>query len=120
MLVQVYRKVIQLRIYIYIFRLFLLVGYYKILSIVSVLYSRALLFTYFIYSSVFMWGFLLTFLKFIINLFNFIYSFYLCWSSPWCAGFPCNAQVSCCRAQSLELVGFRSCGQWALERGLCS
>ena len=37
-----------------LFRLFLLIDYYKILSIVSVLYSRTLLFTYFIYNSVLM------------------------------------------------------------------
>ena len=38
--------------YLFSFRFFSLIGYYKILSIIPVLYSRSLLVIYFIYSNV--------------------------------------------------------------------
>ena len=51
-LVSVYSKVIQLYTYSFFFRFFSHTGYYRILSRVSVLYSRFLLVIYFINSSV--------------------------------------------------------------------
>ena len=49
---QVYNKLIQLYIYSFFFRFFSHIGYYRILSRVSVLYSRFLLVIYFIDSGV--------------------------------------------------------------------
>ena len=50
---QVYSKVIQLYMYLFFFKFFPHLGYYRILSRVPVLYSRSLLIIYFKYSRVY-------------------------------------------------------------------
>ena len=52
---QVYSKVIQLYVYIFFFRFFYIIGYYKILNLVPcAVYSRSLLIIYFICSSMYL------------------------------------------------------------------
>ena len=50
-------------VYIFFFRLLSLIGYYKILSMFPVLYSRSLLVIYFIYSSMYMLKGVIIFVK---------------------------------------------------------
>ena len=51
---QVYSEMIQLYMYLFFFKFFSHLGYYRILSRVPVLYSRSLLIIYFKYSRVYM------------------------------------------------------------------
>ena len=52
--IQLYTRMYIFYIFVFFFRLFSIVGYYKIFNIVPILYSKSLLFIYFTYGSVYM------------------------------------------------------------------